>query len=173
MSEFVSAEDTRHGLEAVVKWYNPTKGFGFVQLSDGSPDAFLHASVLERGGHAAPDPGATLVCDVAPGRRGLQVTEISSVSAAPAGAGGGDGRSFGRSDSYDEPVSQTVEGTVKFFNNEKGFGFIQPDDGGRDIFVSGRVLTQLGISYLEPEQRVRVGIRMGQKGPLAATVELL
>lgn len=172
MSEYVSAEDTRHGLEAVVKWYNPTKGFGFVQLNDGSPDAFLHASVLERGGHAAPDPGATLVCDVAQGRRGLQVTEISSIAAAPPGAGG-DGRSFARPAAHDEPVSQTVEGTVKFFNNEKGFGFIQPDDGGRDIFVSGRVLTQLGIGDLEPEQRVRVGIRMGQKGPLAVTVEVL
>ncbi|MEM7443438.1 MAG: cold shock domain-containing protein [Pseudomonadota bacterium] len=171
MSEYVSAEETRHGLEAVVKWYNPTKGFGFVQLSDGSPDAFLHASVLERGGHAAPDPGATLVCDVAPGRRGLQVTEIASIAAAPPGSG--ESRPFSRPDSYNEPITQTVEGTVKFFNNEKGFGFIQPDDGGRDIFVSGRVLTQLGISYLEPEQRVRVGIRMGQKGPLAATVEML
>jgi CspA family cold shock protein len=39
-------------VQAVVKWYNPDKGFGFVQLADGSGDAFLHASVVERSGHA-------------------------------------------------------------------------------------------------------------------------
>src|ERR1700691_2256898 len=42
---------------AVVKWFNPDKGFGFVELSDGTGDAFLHASVLGRGGHTTVNPG--------------------------------------------------------------------------------------------------------------------
>ena len=46
-------------VQAVVKWYNPDKGFGFVQLADGSGDAFLHVSVVERSGHDSVPPGAT------------------------------------------------------------------------------------------------------------------
>jgi len=47
-------------VRATVKWYNPDKGFGFVELADGSGDAFLHVSVVERGGHGSVPPGATL-----------------------------------------------------------------------------------------------------------------
>src|SRR5580704_18871532 len=47
-------------VQAVVKWYNPDKGFGFVELADGSGDAFLHVSVVERHGGASVPPGATL-----------------------------------------------------------------------------------------------------------------
>ena len=64
-------------------------------------------------------------------------------------------------------------GTVKFYNDQKGFGFIQPDDGSKDVFVSARMLTRSGITLLEAEQRVRVTTRMGQKGPMAARLELL
>src|SRR5437773_8359893 len=47
-------------VQAVVKWYNPEKGFGFVELADGSGDAFLHVSVVERSGHGSVPPGAML-----------------------------------------------------------------------------------------------------------------
>jgi CspA family cold shock protein len=68
---------------------------------------------------------------------------------------------------------EVVEGTVKFYNAEKGFGFIVPDNGSKDVFVSARTLTRAGIAALEAEQRVRVTTRTGQKGPMAAHVELL
>ena len=77
-----------------------------------------------------------------------------------AGFGGGEG-------------GEVVEGKVKFYNAEKGFGFIVPDDGSKDVFISARTLTRAGIAALEAEQRVRVTTRMGQKGPMAAHVELL
>jgi CspA family cold shock protein len=54
-------------VQAVVKWYNPDKGFGFLQLADGSGDAFLHVSVVERSGHGSVPPGATLEVRAAPG----------------------------------------------------------------------------------------------------------
>jgi CspA family cold shock protein len=66
-----------------------------------------------------------------------------------------------------------LDGTVKFYNAEKGFGFIVPDDGSKDVFVSARTLTRAGIGALQPEQRVRVATRMGDKGPMAHRVELL
>ena len=46
-------EITHRQITATVKWFNPTKGFGFVQPSDGSGDAFLHVSVIERAGHSS------------------------------------------------------------------------------------------------------------------------
>jgi CspA family cold shock protein len=66
-----------------------------------------------------------------------------------------------------------VEGTVKFYNAEKGFGFVVPDGGTKDVFVSARVLERAGIQNLEPEQRVRMMTRMGQKGPMADSVEVI
>jgi CspA family cold shock protein len=66
-----------------------------------------------------------------------------------------------------------AEGVVKFFNNEKGFGFMIPDDGGKDVFISARTLSRAGIESLEAQQRVRVTTRSGQKGPMAESVELL
>ena len=56
-------------VRAVVKWFKPERGFGFVELSDGSGDAFLHASVLERNGITAVQPGETLEVRVAPGQK--------------------------------------------------------------------------------------------------------
>ena len=61
-------------VRAVVKWFKPERGFGFVELTDGSGDAFLHASVLERNGITAVQAGETLEIRVAPGQKGPQVT---------------------------------------------------------------------------------------------------
>ena len=71
-------------VRAVVKWFKPERGFGFVELSDGSGDAFLHATVLERNGIAAVQPGETLEVRVAPGQKGPQVTEVLSVDTSTA-----------------------------------------------------------------------------------------
>lgn len=65
-------------VSAVVKWYNPEKGFGFVQLPSGG-DAFLHVSVVERSGNNSVPPGATLEVRVAPGQKGMQITEVLSL----------------------------------------------------------------------------------------------
>ncbi len=71
-------------IQAVVRWYNPEKGFGFVQLADGSGDAFLHVSVVERSGHDSVPPGATLEVRAGPGPKGPQVTEIVSLDSSTA-----------------------------------------------------------------------------------------
>ncbi len=153
-------EITHHEVTAVVKWFNPTKGFGFVQPTDGSPDAFLHVSVVERSGHQTLPQGATIICDLCIGQKGPQVAAVHRVESVPEPA------------PHDEGGAATeVEGTVKFYNGEKGFGFVVPDGGGKDVFVSARVLERAGIQKLEPEQRVRMMTRMGQKGPMADSVE--
>ena len=153
---------THREITAVVKWFNPAKGFGFVQPSDGSPDAFMHISVVERSGHGTLPQGATIICDLCAGQKGPQVATVHSVTSMPEAP-----------PQPDPGEAAEMEGTVKFYNHEKGFGFVVPDGGGKDVFVSARVLEHAGIPGLDPEQRVRMMIRMGQKGPMADRVEII
>jgi CspA family cold shock protein len=155
-------EITHHEITAVVKWFNPTKGFGFVQPTDGSPDAFMHVSVVERSGLNSLPQGATIICDLCTGQKGPQVAAVHRVESMP------------EAPPHDEGgEASEVDGTVKFYNGEKGFGFVVPDGGGKDVFVSARVLERAGIRDLEPDQRLRMMTRMGQKGPMADSVELI
>ncbi|CAM2785284.1 cold-shock protein [Prescottella defluvii] len=63
-----------------------------------------------------------------------------------------------------------AEGTVKWFNAEKGFGFIAPDDGSADVFVHYSAIQTNGFRTLEENQRVRFEVGQGNKGPQATDV---
>jgi CspA family cold shock protein len=66
-----------------------------------------------------------------------------------------------------------AQGTVKWFNAEKGFGFIAPDGGGPDVFVHFSAIQSDGYRSLEDNQRVEFEITQGQKGPQADRVRLV
>jgi CspA family cold shock protein len=156
-------------VRATVKWYNPDKGFGFVELADGSGDAFLHVSVVERSGQGSVPPGATLEVRAGPGPKGSQVTEILSVDASAA-AQEQPRRPRPERSAYQPSADRTtVEelGTVKWYNATKGFGFIAADRGGKDIFVHASALERAGMMGLIEGQRVAVDVAEGQKGPEA------
>ncbi|HLS22236.1 MAG TPA: cold-shock protein [Paenalcaligenes sp.] len=68
---------------------------------------------------------------------------------------------------------QTEYGVVKWFNNEKGFGFIAPDNGGKDLFVHHSDIVGTGFKSLEENQRVSFEAAEGQKGPQAKSVQKL
>ena len=62
------------------------------------------------------------------------------------------------------------QGTVKWFNAEKGFGFITPEGGGQDLFVHHTAIQDKGFRTLEENQRVRFDVTQGPKGPQASNV---
>ena len=156
-----------------MKWYNVLKRYGFVELSDGSGDAFLHASALAGISVDALQPGVTIEFRTAPAQRGVQVTEVMSVDSSTAAPPRSPRKNF-RSPLNRQPLETSVQemGTVKWYNVAKGFGFIVLDGGGKDVFVHVSALDRTGITGLNEGQRVYVGIAEGQKGPEAASIQL-
>jgi len=181
---------THSGARATVKWFNPTKGFGFVTPEDGSPDAFLHISAVQAAGHDQLPEGATIICDLSHGPKGPQVATISSVDTTTAASGrpqrsggmradsgfaprGPSRGGWGNHDDDSSDVGSTVDGTVKWFNADKGFGFVAPQGGGKDVFVHRSALERSGLHGLADGDPVRLTVRQGQKGPEAIRVEVL
>ena len=209
---------THENIEAKVKWFDPEKGFGFASPADGSGDVFLHISAIGPLDQQSLQPGATIVCDLGEGRRGLQVVAVHEIDASTAtqsaprapraprddfggggyggggyadrgdrggyggggdrggyGGGGyadrGDRGGFGSRDSG--PMEGPFDGAVKFFNAERGFGFIAPDQGGPDVFLHVSSLSRSGLQPPMDGQRVRFSIRAGKKGPEAANVSYI
>ncbi len=167
-------------VDAVVKWFNPDKGFGFVELADGSGDAFLHIAVLQAAGHDAVDPETKLSVQVGQGQKGRQVTAVLSVDAT--GGGGGAPRAparqppRGASGGRERPDPATaveVEGTVKWFNPDKGFGFVVCEDGGKDVFVHVSVVERAGLRGLDEGQRLAMKVVKTQKGREATSLSVL
>ena len=165
-------EDTPVGrrLEAKVKWFNASKGFGFVTPSDGSQDAFLPMAVLRRAGYEEVPEGASITCEVGAGAKGPLVTSVlnvdSSTSTAPSGGSGGFDRRTPR-------PTMALDGAVKWFEADKGYGFISPDGGGKDVFIHITALRRSGVIALDPGQRVRVEVVDGKKGLEAERVILI
>jgi cold shock protein len=162
-------------VHGVVKWFNPEKGFGFVELSDGSGDAFLHGSVLAQSGITAVQPGETLEVRVGPGHKGPHVTEIISVdssSAVPATPGRSSFR-VATSNGSSSGIAVEETGTVKWFNAERGYGFIARDGGREDVFVHVSALERSGLTGLAEGQPVIIDVVEGRKGLEAARVRLV
>jgi CspA family cold shock protein len=163
-----------------VKWYNSEKGFGFVELADGSGDAFLHANTLQASGVQAVSPGATLQVRVGQGQKGRQVDQVVAVDESTASPGGAPQREgpAARPMRPREPrravdLSSATEmtGVVKWYNPDKGFGFISPQDGGRDVFVHATALERAGLPALQDGQRVRMQVVQGAKGPEVGSLQ--
>jgi CspA family cold shock protein len=178
-------------LNASVKWFNPEKGFGFVELSDGSGDVFLHINALTPTGNTAVSPGATLRVRVGQGHKGRQVTEVLSVdestaqaapARAPGGFGGAPGAGAGMGGApragagprraFTQGSGQEMQGTVKMYNAIKGFGFVAVPNAEKDVFVHASVLQRNGLTTLGEGQSVVVEVVQGTKGPEAISVRM-
>jgi CspA family cold shock protein len=152
--------------EAVVKWFNLTKGFGFVAPIDGSSDAFIHSSVVSRAGLRDVAEGTKMLVQIGDGAKGRQVLGIVQV------LGMGEAPRATNRPPATGPESE-LTGIVKWFKPDKGFGFVTPDDGGRDIFVHRTVVLRAGAQGLESGQKVKMLVQTAAKGREASAIELL
>ncbi len=183
MANYDTTRLAQASARGTIKWFNATKGYGFITLERGG-DAFCHASALAAVGATDAPPGSTVVCDLQESPRGLQVVTVHSLDTStadaqpprkPRSSGGGDddrGRrgGFARDSA---PSGVMVDGHVKFFNDQKGFGFVVPENGGGDVYVHASALRRSGIAALNPEQRIRFSTRQGMKGVEVDHIEVL
>lgn len=162
-----------------VKFFNAQKGFGFVVREDGGEDVFVHISAVEAAGLTGLADGQPLEFTLVE-RNGrisatelkiegepLPVTERAPREDRPPREGGFERRPSGR-DRAPMTDGVRVEGTVKFFNGQKGFGFIQRDDGAPDAFVHISAVERAGFSNLNEGQRVSFELEEDRRGKQAA-----
>lgn len=154
---------------ATVKRYDAERGFGFVKLDDGGGDAFLHVKVLQRAGAETIAPGGRLRVRLGAGQKGLQVTEVLVVGDADASSPARTDRPPAASARPAEGAEE-VRGTVKWYNGQKGFGFVVTEGGAADVFVHATALERSGIASLADGQSVMVRVVPGKKGPEVETV---
>ena len=170
-------------LSGKIKWFNRSKGFGFIVPDDGTSDVFLPLAVLERSGFGEAPDGASVSIEWVQGPKGraaVQVLALDASTAQPRPPR--EGRGFRQRDDGDYQgghgdggggAAESLDGVVKWYDPARGFGFILPNDGGKDIFVHVTALRRSGIDALDPGQPVRMMVSQARRGREASAIELI
>ena len=154
-----------------IKWFDVSKGYGFIVPDNGAADILVHVTTLRRDGFQTAREGARVVCEVLQRTKGLQVFRVLSLdlsnavhpSLVPAA----------RTHVQVVPTGGFEIAVVKWFNRVRGFGFVSRGEGTQDIFVHIETMRRYGITELKPGDSVLVRFGDGPKGLMAAEVRPL
>jgi CspA family cold shock protein len=142
------------GVLGTMSWYEPGKGYGFAVPDEGGAEVFVHSSAIVTGGVVV--AGQRVAFLVSQGEKGPQAENL-----IPLGAG------------VPKPAaSDGADGTVAWFDEGKGFGFVTPDSGGEDVFAHVRSFAE-GLTWLVEGDRVAYDVVQGDKGPQARDLHLV
>ena len=166
-------------ISATVKWYDPAKGYGFLVPDDGSPDIYCGRAALAAVGLDTLLAGATVACETAPGRRGPEVARILSIdfsTAAPRTASPVRPPAAGRiaagpGTAHAAAASgRRVRALVKWFDADKGYGFLEPEDGSADLFCHLSAVQASGRDTLPEGAIVNCEVVQGDRGPQVSSI---
>ena len=159
-------------IKGRVKWFDTTKGYGFIVTDENDGDILLHANVLRNFGRSSVAEGAGIVVEVQATDRGRQAVNIIDIEVPETGEEIDEEEisrptDFLQQDSGDAPL---LPARVKWFDKAKGFGFVNVFGDSQDIFVHMEVLRVFGLADLQPGEAVGVRIVNGPRGQMASEV---
>ena len=164
--------DTQGELRTIagrVKWFDPTKGFGFILDTDGGPDILLHANVLRNFGQGSVADNAAITVTVQKTPRGAQAVEVLAIEPPEIDRPG-------QIEDLDDTDPETIAALpleaarVKWFDKSKGFGFANVFGRPDDVFIHIEVLRRSGFADLAPGEAVCLRVIEGKRGWMAAQV---
>lgn len=155
-------------ISGYIKWFDISKGFGFIVPDNGMTDVLLHVTCLRQDGFQTAYEGARVVCEVTKRSRGYQAFRVISMDETTAKHPS----QVEPSASYMpvEPTSGFVQATVKWFNRIKGYGFLVLPETGEDLFIHMETLRRFGIAELRPGQTMTIRYGHGAKGLMVAEI---
>ena len=164
------AESVTHLINGRVKWFDPTKGFGFIVSEEGGADILLHANVLRNFGQGSVADHARIVVRVQQTARGAQAVEVLEIHPPEAEHGHGQMEDLNDSDAAALAVLPLEPARVKWFDKVKGFGFANVFERSEDVFIHIEVLRRSGFADLQPGEAVCLKVIEGRRGRMAAQV---